>query len=820
MTDIKQRGFFRQNFYLKAFGLGLILAFIMFIPFIIRDGGRFLFYGDFNVQQVPFYTLAHEAVSSGNLGWNQYTDLGANFVGSYSFYLLGSPFFYITLFFPTEFVQYLMGPLLMLKFAFCCLAAFTYLQRYVKNKNYAILGGVLYAFSGFSLFNVFFNHFHEAILIFPFLLWALDEYVLSKRRGVVALFVFASCMMNYYFFVGQVIFCAIYFFVRLLTKSYKISIKDFLFLALECVIGLGMSMMLLLPSIYTILQNYRVSNPINGWSALLYDRNQRYIHILQAMFFPPDLPSRSNFTPDSGSQWASIGLWLPMFGMTGVVAWLQQRKKHWLKKVLYILLLCMLVPVLNSAFQMFNASYYARWFYIPVLMMTLATVLSLESTRVDFKRSITWSVVVISATSLLIGLMPDITEENGTEVVVFGLEKYPTRFWTYVAISVFCLALVVFIFAFVKKENRLKVSLSLVCTVSVVYGAFFIALGKTQSSDPYDHLIPYALNGGKNVQLEDLENTRSDFYESLDNSGMFWGIPTIQAFHSIVPGSIMEFYDFVGVQRDVGSRPEPENYAIRGITSVKWLFDDDHDNDYFGGENYDSPEMPGFIYYGNANGFDIWENEAYIPMGFEYTSYVTESEAADLSESSRQLLMLKTAIVPDEDDGKWAALLPKYPLSDAIFTEEEYLDDCKERASSTATDFTYTNTGFTAKSNADESRVLFFSVPIENGWSAYVNGAPSEILKTNIGFMSVVVPAGEEVVIEFRYSTPGLSTGILVSVLSFACFFIYIFVSRKFKNHTPPRKQTRKRGSFKAYCKQMNITITDGKIGYISEIED
>ena len=71
----------RNNYFLKAFFLGLGLSFLVFIPFLVVDGGRFLFYGDFNVQQVPFYRLAHDAVRSGNLGWSHLTDLGANFIG-------------------------------------------------------------------------------------------------------------------------------------------------------------------------------------------------------------------------------------------------------------------------------------------------------------------------------------------------------------------------------------------------------------------------------------------------------------------------------------------------------------------------------------------------------------------------------------------------------------------------------------------------------------------------------------------------------------------------------------------------------------------
>ena len=152
----------RGAYYWKSFLWGLAVAFLIFIPFILFDDGYFLFYGDFNVQQVPFYQMCHDAILSGNIGWSWTTDLGANFIGSYSFYLLGSPFFYLTLFFPSEMVPYLMGPLLILKFGCASLAGFIYLKRYVKDPNFAVIGGLLYAFSGFSVYNIFFNHFHEA----------------------------------------------------------------------------------------------------------------------------------------------------------------------------------------------------------------------------------------------------------------------------------------------------------------------------------------------------------------------------------------------------------------------------------------------------------------------------------------------------------------------------------------------------------------------------------------------------------------------------------------------------------------------------------
>ena len=150
-------------------------------------------------------------------------------------------------------------------------------------------------------------------------------------------------------------------------------------------VGVGLTAVLLLPTVLAVIQNPRIDNPPQGWGALLYGNEQRYVHILQCLFFPPDIPARPNFTPDSNAKWASLGAWLPLFSMSGVIAWLQTQKRDWLKRLLIILFFMAMVPILNSAFQLFNSSYYARWFYMLTLMMSLATVRSLESVDV-YKR--------------------------------------------------------------------------------------------------------------------------------------------------------------------------------------------------------------------------------------------------------------------------------------------------------------------------------------------------------------------------------------------------------------------------------------------------
>ena len=75
----------RREPYLGVFLLGFALLLVVQLPVMIYTKGYFIYYGDFNSQQLPFYYIAHAAVRSGSFGWNWMTDLGANFIGSYSF---------------------------------------------------------------------------------------------------------------------------------------------------------------------------------------------------------------------------------------------------------------------------------------------------------------------------------------------------------------------------------------------------------------------------------------------------------------------------------------------------------------------------------------------------------------------------------------------------------------------------------------------------------------------------------------------------------------------------------------------------------------
>ncbi len=770
----------------EAFFYTLLMAVLLFLPFIIYNRGLFIYYGDFNAQQIPFYKLAHQAVREGNLGWSWTTDLGANFVGSYSFYLLGSPFFWLTLPFPTAWVPYLMAPLLMLKMACAGLAAYGYLARFLRPKN-ALIGAVLYAFSGFSLYNIFFNHFHEAMIWFPLLLLGLERYMAEGKRGLFALAVMLTALNNYYFFIAQALFVMIYWVVRATAREWPHPARRFFGLWLEALLGTAGAAVLLLPSYLAVIQNGRTDNLLEGWEFLIYSTEQRPLDILHSFFFPPDLPARPAFFPDSNNKWSSLSAWLPVFGATGAIAYFQSRHhKDWLRRLLVLLVIFAFVPGLNAFFQLFNQIYYARWYYMPVLFMILATLRCFDDVQpVEWGRALGWSGGITAAMALTVGLLPESWDPKEGEDFTLGLAANPARFWAYVVIAVACLLLTWGLARYHKLAPRRfgAAALATVMGVSLLFGWGYITMAKYHSNYPDDYVIDKLVKGGE-FDLPEDGFARTDMFKGMDNQGMYWDMPCIQAFHSIVPGSVMDFYETVGVSRSVGSRPETDHYALRSLLSVRWLFDYNPDaqdvqlprkKEYFT-DDEGATAMPGWVYYDNREGYDIYENENYIPMGFAYDFYVTREDFDELTDEEKQLVMLAAVVV---EEGDSTAGLERLDVGWLTFTREEYAENCAMRQYMAADSFAVDTKGFTATVKAEKDTLLFFSVPYEEGWTATVDGVPATVQKVNVGFMAVTVPGGRQVTVRFDYETPGLRYGLYITAGGVLLFILYLLWPRR-----------------------------------------
>lgn len=786
-----------RKYYVRAFVYALVMAVCLLAPFVALDRGYFIYYGDYNAQQIPFYKTCIEAVQSGNMGWNWKTDLGANFVGSYSFYTLGSPFFWFAALFPVSISQYLMAPLMALKLAFSSFFAFVYIRRFVRKPQSALIGGLLYAFSGYSMYNIFFNHFHEAIVFFPLLLIGLEEAVVNKRRGALALAVAINAFVNYFFFIGECVFLVLYFIARLIgDRKFRISVRDFFCLAFECVCGVMIAGVLFVPSIFQVLDVPRSTSLLLGWDFLFYNKVQRYGLILEAMFFPGEVPARNLMFSEAGARWSSVAFYLPLFSLSGVIAMVKgagteaSRRVRWLRILLPACFVVSMIPGLNSAFVLLNYSFYTRWWYMPELLCAAATVYVLEHEEFDLKFGLRFCTVTVAVMSFLVILFPERLENANSDITVLPhiANGMPLTVSINIAIALGMLLALRYIIKFRRTAKAAafeKKLLSWVIVCSMGLGYYYVCYGRILG--PY--VGDYNKRVSAQVHIDDPDFYRMETQDNLNNINMLWGMSSLRSFTSIIPSSTFELYDLLGIERSVNSEPETKYYALRALTRVKYfMFSEDYDKD-----NLEAAlkELHDFSYRDAQDGWLIYENTSALPMGYAYDTYISRSAVKKSDHGDN--LMVGSVALTEEQAEKYSDLLteasdPKLS-GDALY--KQFLLDVEDRKNLGAKQFSVTSSGFTAVTDFDRDRFVVFSVPFDQGWSGSVSvqGAawePLELEKVNGGFIGVRIPAGV-CELTFTYKTPGGSYGVMATLAGIVLFGGYLVLCYVVLRRRPAR---------------------------------
>ncbi len=788
------RGQSHKKFW-QAAGLCALTAAVFFLPFYLLDGGFFHYAGDFNSQQITFYRYMNGFVKGAGYPDSAFagaphntfswaTDLGSGVMNAYSFYLYGSPFFWLSVLLPQSWLPYMMVPLLVLKFGVAGGGAYLYLRRYVKNANYAVLGACLYALSGFAVYNVFFNHFVDVVALFPYLLWALDEAIYEDRHGLFAFWVAVNLLNNYFFFVGQVIFLCIYFVCKLTAKDFRLTGRKFGHLLWESVLGVAMGCLLLFPAVLSLLQNPRTIDLSSGWGFLTYAKVQQYLAILLSWLLPPDSPYLTSVWSEGVIKWTSMTAYLPLCSLAGAMAYWRSRKADSKKRIVAVCAVCALVPVLNSAFYALNSSYYARWYYMPTLILAAMTVNVLEDPDVDLDapaRGIGW----IMLATLVFAVVPVRDDTTGTWS--FGVLKNPGQFFAVLGFGLLGLMLYRVLCSKWRQDSRFAQRMTAAVLVfACAFTMVHIGIGKFGQWHTDSDLVEQDTNALllKNDLPEG--DYRIDTYKIHDNIGMWLDKSCLQYFGSTAAPSILSFYPGLGVKRDVRSEPEIANYALRGLLSVEYLITTPEKR-----ESFEDEADAGWTYLADVDGYTLYHNDNYVPMGFTYDYYVTEATYQASIKTLRSNLLMRALVLEDEDVkayGQYLTELPDEMLEELHY--DSYTQDCADRRAHSCSVFQMNNAGFHAEITLDKANLVFFSVPYDDGFTAYVNGEKTDILQVDEGLMAVLCPAGASS-IDFVYQAAGLSASRVVTAVAIPVWVVYVayFVRRKRRSTGTPAEE-------------------------------
>lgn len=746
------------------------------LPFLIYHGGIFFYYGDYNVQQVPFYILAHRAVRSGRFFWNPYIDLGSSMGGSMSFYLWGSPFFWLTIPFSEKVIPYILPVVMSLRYGTAMVTSYAYIRRQVRSDFWAVIGSLLYTFSGFQACNIVFQHFHDATAFFPLYLLTFDDAVQKNKTAGFTLMTALMSVINYYFFFGQAVFILIYYIVRYCPSREPARIAgDVIRVLLSGILGLMMSAFFLVQSVYGLSGNSRLNDYINGYGLFAFEEGKTPLAIIKSLFMVPDIIAKPTLFSGEQVKNSSLAAYLPCFSMAGVIAYMRLFDRSWKKRMIMICGIIAFIPVFNSAFSAFNSEYYARWFYMPILIMAAMTARTLES---EDKKSLAHAAritIVITVLIMLSALVPVI--DNG-KVKWFSVSSNNDLLIIEIAataVQLLILAALLILLPYVKDMSKYRKPLFLTATI-------FCCL-LTNIAVLYNGNSLIAKSGGVKWKKQMLDERpelgdTSEFMRvetdgTSTNYEMVWGYPTIHCFESTVNPSIFSFYRKIGMIRTVESTLPVERVGARALLSVRYYIENTLVKPSKTLE--DKGGLAGYDDYTESSGYKIYENSNYIPMGFTFNSYIRDDEYSSMKKGEMtDRLLVKDIILTEEQVAKYGKYMQEdQHVDEQVMSDQDFARHCRERAESACKEFSFTLSGFTAEADLPKDNLVFFSVPYDQGFTAVVDGEAVPIEIVDGGLMAVPVPAGKHS-IEFTYFPAGLGVCSIISAAAAILFLILL----------------------------------------------
>lgn len=755
---------------MKKYILLVILTVILGALLLFLQYGDYLMCTDYARQEIPFIMETKRMLSSGTPWWSWNTYYGDNFLGSYSFYTLTSPFVWLLCLLPYAWIVKGCFVVLVLKYICAFLTSRLFLRKMDVSHEAACIGGLLYAFSSHAISNSFYFHFFEPLIVFPLLLVAIERFLRRERWGCTALLMasFLTAFINYYFSVGSFIAAGMYVFCRLLFSEARGEWKRVPLGVALIAVGIAMDAFVLLPTAMHIAGGPRTSGHI--LSGLDYTAWPFFLERLRVLFMPQVIEQPTALFSMTGFRITSVCL--PVAGMLMAILYCWHNKRSWITALLALSLFVFLTPC-NTVLSLFTNPDYTRWAYALCLFLTLASCKwldkekdALQTRHVVFYASF---VTALFAVALLLGYRPGLDIGERPSII---LACYVVA--TLTSLTALCL--------FARKRTLTALSQGImVCAVVQMALFHFIrsdAYFSLVSDLTHKNLLETYITHNNVPRHEGDMHHRTAFHERFHNACMMANQPDVATFHSIQNNAVRRLISSTDTLNRpiVASMPRINRRSFYALMSVKEAiaYDDPC-------REFEKKDL-NLTLKGRGDGYTLHNNVDYLPMGFTYDSWVEEALIDTLNARNPKpdvpLQLLANLAVPKEEEAFFARHLRHGKLLEEEQAHSPIDSIVNARRRHTASSFTGTTTGFTSEITLPREDIVFYSCPADKGFVAYVDGRETQIHPCNLGLSAVLVPAGSHTV-EFRFLPRGLKEGTAVSLVALLCAAGICFRERK-----------------------------------------
>lgn len=622
-----------------------ILCMIVFYPFFTNhlsliwgrsgeDGtsqhlASLLYYGDYI--RTFFSNLIH-----GNFQfpmWNNSIGFGSDILTTLNYYAIGDPLNIVYVFANKANASYLYTFMTLFR-AYLVGISFIIFGCYFKKNPYGILiGSFTYIFSGVFL-NYAIRHpfFLNPMIYLPLLIIGVEKIYRKEKPYLFTIMVAISAMSNFYFFYMLTAVAVIYALIRFPVYKEAGFFKTLGRFAGWYILGLGLSMILLLPVIIAFMGNARSSSGVNYFSIFLYQRKYYQSLILQSIGF---------HLPGKGTSLNFIALAY----CGGIVLLLKKSKERFPYKASLILgVVFTLFPIFAYVLHAFsypmNRWHFALAFIIGAVLMEvyedllnltllqkIGIVLGIIFYYMAYKRyaegalDVKYAAIILILTAVVLFVVneiPFMSKFHLNHLLLLGLTCFSVSFAGF---------------------GHYSTRLSTVIDSYVSFDEAYDLLGEQEDS----------LFRSANIKVNQLDRVDA-MNEPIPNWGIIRNIPTTSNYYSITDKNVSDSLENLGLNQ------YQYKFKFKKLDMREGLLNLYHTK-YIIINKLNGAKIPnGYKLIKSDDTHSLYENKNIVPFGYTYNTYVTEKDFEKANAVQREQTMTQNAVISDTSDIASASL--------------------------------------------------------------------------------------------------------------------------------------------------------------------
>ncbi len=667
-----------------------------------------------------------------------------------------------------------------------------YLKMMALEGYVAMIGGLLFAFSGYAMIGSGWYIFSGNLTHFALLLLGFELYYQRKQWWLfplaVGLLAAVQVVLAYFYLV----FLAIYFLWRYFTSGRERSWSDIVQLSgvliALALLGFALTLPIWLPALKEMLDSPRatvssLSDKLRSFPMFGFD-NAVNTSLLALRTFSNNLNiSATNFKLNYLEAPMNYCGLLCLLLLPQVFVGLGKRDRIAYGGLFVVFFITQIFPYFRYAFWLFSGNYHRNLSHLFGMVVQLLALLAL------FKMVKNKKINVLLLVITLIGLL--------------GILYYP---WKVKAapepqflVACFLVLEAVLVYLAIRPGGRhlALAALPVVLVVELVFSAWPVihdrfAITKTQWETDY-YQEPNTLSAIHWIQSQDSSFYRimkpvgsgSKRYNSLNDAKVqnYYGMTSYHSFNH--PGLINLLVGTGVVDTNSTRRDTLEgdtrwaigignDLFLQTITNCKYIV---NNKPHYKQGAFIKSIMDSLTCFGDQR---VLRLKLALPLGVAYEHYMTESEALKLRPRiNRQLSMMKVGIVRQEFvpllAGLKAVVSDSIPAPDKYTIDMIYVDVAARQVDTFRVD-KFSQNHITGHIDLKKRKLLFFNIPNDEGWHITVNGQPTEPILVNYAFIGLPLDAGSHI-IEMVYQVPFLKTAEIVSLCAGILFFLLICLS-------------------------------------------